>query len=347
MHFHPLLLVLWLLASVALVSCHSEPPDRTVRFTGSTMGTRYELQLIPDSGQTVPADFQARADTLLERINQQMSTYDPDSELSRFNRQPSTDWIAASPELVEVVLAGLRLSAFTDGAFDITLGPLVNLWGFGPELRRDQAPSEAQIQQARERVGFRMLQARLQSPALKKARSDLSVDLSALAKGYAVDQLAALAEQQGIHNYLVSISGDLRAKGHNGKGQLWTIAIERPVPGQRAVERLIKISDHAVSTAGDYRNFFEQDGQRYSHILDPRTGRPVPRTIASVTVIRPTDLEADATDTALMAAGLEAGFRLASDHHIAAFFLLPEPDGNRFQERYTSEFAKFLLPSSP
>jgi len=127
------------------------------------------------------------------------------------------------------------------------------------------------------------------------------VDLSSLAKGYGVDRLAELVEANGIHNYLVSISGDLRAKGHNGKGQPWTVAIERPVPGQRSVERLIQISGHGVSTAGDYRNFFEQNGQRYSHIINPHTGRPVPQTLVSVTVISDLDMEADAADTALMA----------------------------------------------
>lgn len=341
-----LLAQLWLmlLVGVALAGCRAEPPDPTVRLTGSTMGTGYELKLIPAPGQSVPADFQARAEALLARVNQQMSTYDPDSELSRFNRNPSTDWIAASPELVAVVTEGLRLSQLTDGAFDITVGPLVNLWGFGPEPRREQAPSAEEIAQARARVGFRMLQARLQPPALKKARPDLYVDLSALAKGYGVDQLAALAEAQGIHHYLVSIGGDLRAKGHNGQGQPWTIAIERPVPGQRAVERLIRISDHGVSTAGDYRNFFEQNGQRYAHIIDPRTGWPVPRTVASVTVISRSDLVADATDTALMVAGAERGFQLATEHHIAALFILAGADGEDFSERYTPEFASFLSP---
>ena len=188
---------------------------------------------------------------------------------------------------------------------------------------------------------------REEPPALKKDRADLYVDLSALAKGYGVDQLAALVEASGIHNYLVSISGDLRAKGRNGQGQPWTVAIEQPIPGQRSVERLIRISDHGVSTAGDYRNFFEQDGQRFSHIINPHTGRPVPQTLVSVTVISNLDMEADAADTALMAAGADYGFQLATDHHLAAFFILASPDGKSFQERYTPEFEPFLLPRRP
>ena len=203
----------------------------------------------------------------------------------------------------------------------ITVGPLVNLWGFGPEPRQDRIPPEDEIRRARERVGFKRLHARAEPPALRKERADLYVDLSALAKGYGVDRLAELADGAGVGNYLVSIGGDLSAKGHNGQGQPWTAAIERPTPGQRAVERLIRIGDRAVSTAGDYRNFFEQDGRRYSHIIDPRSGWPVPQTVASVTVIDRLDLNADAADTALMAAGAEAGFRLAAERGIAAFFI--------------------------
>ncbi|HCK80598.1 MAG TPA: FAD:protein FMN transferase [Candidatus Competibacter sp.] len=332
---------------VLLAACEAERPDPTIRIAGSTMGTRYELKLAPQAGQSVPADLKARADELLAQINRQMSTYDPDSELSRFNRDPRTDWIEVSPELYQVVAEGLRFSELTRGAFDITVGPLVNLWGFGPEPRRDQAPSEAEIQQARQRVDYRRLHARAQPPALKKERADLYVDLSALAKGYAVDRLAELAQASGIDNYLVAIGGDLRAKGHNGKGQPWTVAIERPVADRRAVERLIRPGDHAVSTAGDYRNFFEQDGRRYSHIIDPRSGRPAPQTVASVTVISQLDLKADAADTALLAAGAERGLQLASEHHLAAFFILVGADGGGFEERYTPEFEPFLLPRQP
>lgn len=338
----PLLLLLsWL----ALASCDWGTPDTTVRITGSTMGTSYELKLVPNAGQTIPTDaIKIRAEQLLAYINRQMSTYDPNSELSRFNRHPSTDWVSVSAELQQVIAEGLRISDLTNGAYDITVGPLVDLWGFGPESRLDQIPPDSVILQARERVGHWRLHTREQPPALKKDRGDVYTDLSSLAKGYAVDRLAELMEENGIHNYLVSIGGDLRAKGHNGKGQPWTVAIERPVPGQRSVERLIQISDHGVSTAGDYRNFFEQNGRRYSHIIDARTGRPILQTLASVTVISKLDMEADAIDTALMALGAENGFRLATEHRLAAFFIIASADGKSFQERYTPEFEPFLLP---
>lgn len=338
---------LLLLAILALAACEKPLPDPTVRITGSTMGTTYDLKLVPAPGQIIPSDLKDRVEKVLARVNQQMSTYDPNSELSRFNQSPSTDWVAVSPELQMVVAEGLRISELSGGAFDITVGPLVNLWGFGPEPRRDQVPSDDAIAQARERVGYWRLHARTEPSALKKDRADIYVDLSALAKGYGVDQLAELMEASGIGNYLVSISGDVRAKGRNGKGQPWTVAIERPVAGQRAVERLLQLGDHSVSTAGDYRNFFEQNGQRYSHIINPRTGRPVPQTLVSVTVISDSDMAADAADTALMAAGPDFGFQLATDHHLAAFFIMVSPDGKNFQERYTPEFEPYLLPPQP
>lgn len=335
------------LTVLTLAACEKPQPDPTVRIMGSTMGTSYEVQLVPTPGQAIPSGLKDRVEETLARVNQQMSTYDPHSELSRFNQNPSIDWVAVSPELQQVVAEGLRVSDLSNGAFDITVGPLVNLWGFGPEQRRDQVPSDLAIAQAKERVGYWRLHARADPPALKKDRADIYVDLSALAKGYGVDQLAMLMEANGIENYLVSISGDLRAKGHNGKEQPWTVAIEQPVAGQRAVERLIRLGDHGISTAGDYRNFFEQDGHRYSHIIDPHTGRPVPRTVLSVTVISDTDMAADAADTALMAAGPELGFQLATEHHLAAFFILIGPDGKTFQERYTPEFEPYLLPLRP
>jgi thiamine biosynthesis lipoprotein len=337
---------LLVLAALLLVACEKPAPDPTVRISGSTMGTSYDLKLVPTPGQTVPPDLKTRVEALLAGINKVMSTYDPNSELSRFNHNPSTDWIAVSPELQQVVAESLQISELSGGAFDITVGPLVNLWGFGPEPRRDQAPSESAIAQARERVGYWRLQVREAPPALKKDRPDLYVDLSAIAKGYGVDQLAALVNSAGINDYLVSIGGEVQAKGRNGKGQLWTIAIEQPAPGQRAVERLVRLGDHSISTSGDYRNFFEQDGRRYSHIINPRTGRPVPQTLASVTMISDFSSQADATATALMAAGPEFGFRLATEHHLAAFFILIGPDG-ALQERYTPEFEPYLLPPQP
>ncbi|PIE83351.1 MAG: FAD:protein FMN transferase ApbE [Candidatus Contendobacter odensis] len=340
-HRHQRILLLFIF--LILAAC--KPFNPVVRITGTTMGTRYDLKLVPAPGQEIPADFNSQVETLLARINQRMSTYDPRSELSQFNQTTRTDWITVSPELQYVISEALYISELSDGAFDITIGSLVNLWSFGPPPHHDHVPSTQAINQARAQVGYWHLHTRKQPPALKKDRANLYVDLSAIAKGYGVDQLAALVDNIGIDNYLVSIGGEIRTKGRNSRGKPWTIAIEKPIPGQRAIERLIRIGDHSVSTSGDYRNFFEQDGQRYSHIIDPRTGRPTPQTLASVTVISNRSIIADATATALMAAGAKAGFEIATRHHLAAFFILTTANG--FKVRHTTEFIPYLLSEVP
>jgi thiamine biosynthesis lipoprotein len=314
------------------------------------MGTNYKINFVPPStGKIWKSSIQTELlknsiEELLARINKQMSTYDVGSELSRFNNNDSTSWSAVSPELSSLVVEGLRISEITHGAYDITVGPLVNLWGFGPESHRDQIPSDIAIIRSHAQVGYWNLHVHINSvsSSIKKDHPGIYIDLSSLAKGYAVDQLAQLIETNGIQNYLVSIGGDLRAKGHNGRNQPWTVAIEQPIPEQHIAGRLIQIGDHSVSTAGSYRNYFEKNGQRYSHVINPHTGQPVLQTLASVTVISDTDMEADAIDTALMVLGPEDGFKLATEHHVAAFFILVSPDGKRFQEIYTPEFEAFL-----
>ena len=177
-------------------------------------------------------------------------------------------------------------------------------------------------------------------PALKKDLEDLNVDLSAIAKGYAVDELAAHIESLGISNYMVEIGGEIRAHGHNAKGLPWKIAIERPSPETRAIYATINLTDHGVATSGDYRNYFEEKGRRFSHTLDPRTGKPIDHGLASVTVISSTAMLADAMATALMARGLQSGYQLAESEKLAAFFIHSVPNG--FAEKYTTVFKQYL-----
>lgn len=328
------LAALWLLAA-----CGTGAPE-PVRLAGPTMGTQYNITLPRPAADLDPEALQAGIDALLARINRIMSTYDPESELSRFNRNPSTDWVPVSPELLSVVAEALRVSRLSGGAFDITVGPLVNLWGFGPDMGGDALPTEAAIAAARERVGYRKLQS--SGSALKKDRPDVYLDLSAIAKGYGVDRVAAYLETRGVTDYLVEIGGELRAKGRNPRGEPWTIAVEKPSPGERAVERVIQVSGGGgVATSGDYRNFFEKDGQRYSHAIDPHSGLPIRHRLASVTVIRPDCMEADALATTLLVLGPEAGYALAERERYAALFIVI--DGDRFVDKATPEFDQYLL----
>jgi thiamine biosynthesis lipoprotein len=258
-------------------------------------------------------------------------------ELSLFNTSQSTDWQAASLELCLSVKESLAISAMTGGAFDITVGPLVNLWGFGPDGAIVSPPSDEQIAAARTRVGFGHLHADCTKPAVRKDLARLYIDLSAYAKGYAVDRVAELLDQRDVSNYLVEIGGELKVSGHNADGQPWAVAIEEPLDEERRVHTVIRLTDRAVATSGDYRNFFEFDERRYSHEIDTRTGRPVTHSLASVTVIADTAAYADGMATALMVLGPKEGLELARSRNIAALFLVRTPSG--FIEHATPAFA--------
>ncbi|MEZ5584997.1 MAG: FAD:protein FMN transferase [Candidatus Competibacteraceae bacterium] len=277
--------------------------DVQVQLTGATMGTTYTVKIPRVPEPIVAETLQTELDRLLAKVNRQMSTYDPESELSRFNRNPSTAWVSVSPELLFVVQEAHRVSQLTGGAFDVTVGPLVNLWGFGPTVTDDDIPTDQAITEAQTRVGYHHLQIRDDPPALKKTLPDLSVDLSAIAKGYAVDLLADYLETLDVSDYMVEIGGELRVKGHNAQGASWRIAIEKPTPNERTVERIISLTDQGIATSGDYRNFFERDGQRYSHAIDPTTGRPIRHDLASVSVVHPSTTLADAWATGLIVSG--------------------------------------------
>ncbi len=323
-----------LLAVFVLSGCSKEP--EVIGFNGLTMGTSYSIRWV-DTEEDRVEELRPLVDGLLKQVNQQMSTYIKDSELSRFNALPAGGSLEVSPQLAEVVSESLRISDLSNGAFDVTVGPLVNLWGFGPDGRIIKAPSEEKVERLRQEVGYRNIS--VEGNQLTK-KGDQYVDLSAIAKGYGVDEVAALLEQHGIKDYLVEIGGELRASGVKPGNVDWRIAIESPVAGERDVERVVSVSDTGIATSGDYRNYFEENGQRFSHTIDPRTGRPITHKLASVTVLRPKCYEADALATTLMVLGDQAGPAFAKEHGIAAFFIIKQ--GDSFVEQSTPEFDHFL-----
>lgn len=307
-------------------------PEQIV-LSGPTMGTGYRITLRPLPEGYTAESLQAAIDERLVAINRVMSTYDPDSELSQLNRNPDGDWITVSEELYTVLAEAQRISELSDGAFDATVGPLVNLWGFGPEFGSDEIPDDAAIAAAREQVGYRMLELRTGRPAVRKARPDLYIDLSAIAKGYGVDEIAGLLESAGVNHYLVDIGGELRARGVNEQDDPWRIGIEKPEPGERTVREIIGLRDTGMATSGDYRNFFELDGRRYAHVIDPATGWPIRHRLASVTVLHSRCMNADGLATALLAMGPERGFALAEHTQLAALFIVITDEG--FESRPT------------
>ncbi len=310
-----------LLWAALLTGACSEPPPSVAELSGPTMGTTYSVKLFPAPDAATAESLRTQIDARLEAINRQRSTYLPDSDLSRFNRSPSTDWQPVPAELGVLVARAQRISAQTDGAYDVTVSPLVELWGFGSQAPRDTPPTSAAIAERLQLVGFRKLQARDTPPALRKQVAGLQVDLSSIAKGWAVDQLADLVEQHGVKNYLVEIGGEVFARGDKGADGPWRIAVEKPLAEQRDVHRAVAIRNLAVATSGDYRNFFEEGGQRYSHTLDPLTGLSVRQRLAAVTVFAANCTDADAWATALLALGEKDGRTTADRLGIMALFI--------------------------
>jgi thiamine biosynthesis lipoprotein len=314
------------LAMVSLSACQGENRLPEHVLTGATMGTSFNIKLVaPDKNLNFEA-LEEEIHLRLDAINQVMSTYREDSELSAFNTSRSTDWVDVSAELCEAVERSLIVSRETNGAFDVTVGPLVNLWGFGPGLVAVTPPAQADIDAAMTLTGYAHLSTDCSLPALRKAIPELYVDLSGWAKGYAVDELGRLLDDKGLGNYLAEVGGELRVRGHNSSRHEWAIAIEDPDDNQRAAQSVYNLTDVAVATSGDYRNYFEYDGQRYSHTIDARTGRPVSHNLASVTVVDRSAAFADAMATALLVLGPDAGPDMADELHVAGLFLIRNQD---------------------
>lgn len=310
--------------------------DGPIVLTGATMGTTYSIALADPPAGVDPQALQRDVDRLLETVNAQMSTYRPDSELSRFNAAPPTGWVAVSPETAAVVAHAIEVGLLSAGAFDATVGALVNRWGFGPPDRPAELPAAPLAGGGRQ-----VIEARLAPPALRKARAGVLLDLCGIAKGFGLDRIAAHLEAAGIENYLIEIGGELRARGRSPRGGPWRIGIERPVPGEIALQRIVRLGHGALATSGDYRHFYERDGRRYSHLIDPRTGAPVAHDLASVSVISDSAMAADAMSTALMVMGPDAGVGLAERHRLAALFIVRREGG--LAEISTPQFDRYLV----
>ena len=329
---------------VALTGCRkaSSPPPPGHKISGSPMGTYCRVTWPTRPPGISEADLRITIVTQLDRIDALMSTYKTDSEVSRFNRSRDTAWFPVSEETATVVVAALQVFEESNGAFDITVAPLVELWGFGRRDREGGVPSPTEIQELLQTIGSQHLQARLSPPALKKDQESLQIDLSAIAKGFAVDSVARSLDDLGITNYLVDIGGEMRARGHKEQEVPWNIAIERPTALQRGIQTTLPLQDIAIATSGDYRNYFEADGKRYSHEIDPRSGQPIQHRLVSVSVLDASCMRADAWATALIILGPEEGTRLAEQASLPTFLIVK--DGSNFQEIEVSGFAA-LTPS--
>lgn len=329
-----------LLAFLFLVGCsESKQNSGIVSFSGETMGTSFTVKWVDLNDERIPA-IRAEVIQALADVNQAMSTYISDSELSQFNKLPVGSEVSVSDALFYVLKLAQDISLKTAGAFDITVGPLVNLWGFGPDGRVIKAPADAVVTLLKQRIGYEKLILNT-DPKRAKKLAMLYLDLSAIAKGYGVDVLADIMNKNHIKNFLVEIGGELRAQGTKLDGQDWKIAIESPVSGERQVQKVLSISNTGIATSGDYRNYFEENGIRYSHTINPETGKPIIHKLASVTVLMNTCAEADALATAFMVMGEEHAYDFAVKHHIDAFFIVKSDLG--FIEKMTPGFETRLV----
>jgi len=335
------------LAILSTGGCSESLEKPIIKISGPTMGTQYHISWVSDKRNSLAIDsekkdIQQRVDTLLVAINKSMSTYDSQSELSLINHRYNSEWQTISDGLYQVLKMAKQVNAQSAKAFDITVGPLVNLWGFGPDKTHDHIPESEKIQKLLTEIGSDALALRQHEEVFQlRLSAPRYMDLSAIAKGYAVDVLGDLLQGQGIEDYLIEVGGEIIAHGMKPKNQFWRIAIEAPNDEGRSVQIIIPLSSMGIATSGDYRNFFEQDGRRFSHTIDGRTGYPVEHELASVSVLHPSVALADAWATALTVVGAEKGLLLAEEFNLAAYFIVRTDNG--YQQLSSRQFEQLRL----
>lgn len=332
-------ITLSLLILFVLYSCNRA--DTSAELHGKTMGTTWSLTVPNLPPEIRISRLQQQIESLLENINALMSSWRADSEVSRFNTSTSTQWFDLSPQTFSLMQSATRIHQQSGGAFDPTVSPLVELWGFGHTLPRQGIPDDSQISSTLQHTGLKKLLLDESIQRIRKTTPQLQLDLSAIAKGYAVDEVARLLSSQGIQSYLVEIGGEIRVAGSNPEGKSWRVAIEFPHSDHlRSAAAILKLTDAAIATSGDYRNYVEVGGRRYSHIINPATGRPVTHNPASVTVITADCLSADAWATAFTVIGISNGIELANSLQMAVMFIYKEND--KFITASSTKMMKYI-----
>jgi len=316
-----------------LTACNQGPTLE--RLGGPTMGSSYSIQYVREPGGPSPAKVQAAVETILQGIDQHYSTYRADSIVSQFNQLPATQCQAMPPDMLELVALGQHLAHQSGGAFDLTVEPLLDLWGFGPQARHEQVPDPQALAKARQRVGYQHL--RIDGQALCK-NAPVELDFNSIAAGHAVDLISERLRAMGIANFLAEATGELKAVGHKPDGSPWRVALELPREDRQVARQIIALNGLAVSTSGDYRHYFEENGRRYSHTFDARLGRPVMHDLASVTVLDASALQADGYSTLLLILGPERGWDFALAHGLAAVLVTRVEGG--FVSRSTPAFER-------
>jgi thiamine biosynthesis lipoprotein len=328
-----------LVCAATAAACTRAAAPAAIRIGGPTMGTTWSVTLVPGPAGVSAAEIDTvhrAVSAYLDRIDDLMSTWNADSELSRLNRSASLEPVPVAPETFEVLEWAARVTRETGGAFDVTVGPLVDAWGFGPD-DDVPVPTPGMLDALRAHTGMEQLGLDPERRSVRKGHAEVRADVSALAPGYAADGVAALLGERGFEDVLVDVGGELVARGHNEHGRRWRVAVELPGGSSREMARLVEITDAGMATSGDYRNYREVDGQRLAHIIDPRTGHPIAHRLASATVVDALAVRADALATALMVLGAEDGLALAERLDVAAL-LIVRREGDGFDTRASSRF---------
>ncbi|WP_323752862.1 FAD:protein FMN transferase [Marinobacter sp.] len=329
------------LAMAALAGCSFQEEEKVWEISGGIFGTSYHINVVlpEDSARLKMLAQGIQAE--LERVDNAMSTWKPDSELSKLNRKQSqADWTTLSAPLFEVIHRAQEISAQTDGAFDATIGPVVNLWGFGPDARPERSPSDEELLKALNVTGWEFLEFDSEALAIRSKQPQY-IDLSGIAKGYGVDVVARYLDTQGVQAYLVEIGGEVRTRGRKPDDDVWRLAVETPSDQARQVNVVVALDRKSMATSGDYRNYYESEGQRYSHTIDPDTGRPIDHRLASVTVISDDCMTADALATAYNVMGFERAMSLATRENIPAYFIVRGEAG--FDVHSTPAFSSYVV----
>jgi len=328
----------FLVFQLFITNCSSSSKEE-IFLTGSTMGTSYSVKIVEPYDKNISKELKIRIDSVLNDVNNKMSTYLQSSELSRFNRTKSAAWIRISEDLAHVIKTSKVISEESNGSFDITVGPLVNLWGFGPTNIEDKIPDESKIKSLLKDIGIDKVELDLKKLKIRKKNPDIYCDLSAIAKGFGVDKVGLFLEKNNIKNYMVEIGGEVRTKGLNKQNKKWRIGIS--TPAGNGLEKIVDIANLSIATSGDYYNYYEINGVRYSHTIDPRTGRPITHKLASVSVIHEDCEKADAFATAIDVMGPEEGYKFALKMKLPVFMIVRKE--KNFIEKMTPQFEDFII----
>lgn len=324
---------------ILLVGCSEPAPvDPVKRIEGQIFGTFWVVSISDEVNEADLSRLNEGIKETLDRVDWQMSTWKSESELMQLNQHPVGEWLDISPALMQVLSVSQDIAAKSDGSFDITVGNLVNLWSFGPEQRPNAIPAKDDLDNRLALAGYQGLELNVEENQARRTQ-DFFIDLSGVAKGYGVDEVGRYLQSQGLSNYLVNIGGELLAIGKRDADQSWRIGIELPHSGVQVAHHIIPVENMSVASSGDYRNYFEEDGRRFSHTIDPKSGWPINHRVASVTVLSPDNIDADAWATAFMVLGTE-GLTLAEELDLKVLML--EKDGEDWITHLTSAFARYV-----